>query len=264
MAQDVTLPAGGATLRPLTYDVCGVAIAALRPASAAAMVVAAASIGASYQVHLCNAYTLSLVGRDSTLAQALSRADLNLPDGTPVAWLGRRRGTAGPVRGPSLVGDVVAQGVAAGIRHYFYGGAEGVADLVAARLARYAPGFVVVGTETPPYRELTDLELDQLAERIDASGASVVWIGIGTPRQDYLVPVLAARVKAVVVPVGAAFDFWSGRVAEAPALLHGSGIEWAYRLTREPARLWRRYFFGNPRFVWETARHRLSGGGGRR
>jgi N-acetylglucosaminyldiphosphoundecaprenol N-acetyl-beta-D-mannosaminyltransferase len=263
MAQDVTLPTGGATLRPPTYDVCGVAIAALRPTSAAATVIAAARTGASYEVHLCNAYTLSLVGRDRPLAEALGRADLNLPDGTPVAWLGRRRGTAGPVRGPSLVGDVAALGVQSGVRHYFYGGADGVADLVATRLAEHAPGLAVAGTETPPYTDLTDLELDQLAERIDGSGASVVWIGIGTPRQDYLVPLLAARVEAVVVPVGAAFDFWSGRVAEAPAVLHGSGVEWAYRLCREPARLWRRYLFGNPRFVWDAARHRWAAGGRR-
>ena len=93
--------------------------------------------------------------------------------------------------------------------------------------------------------------------RIVDSGATIVWVGIGTPRQDYLVPRLGSRLDIVIVPVGAAFDFWSGRVPEAPAALHGSGVEWAYRLSREPRRLWRRYLFGNPRFVLAVARHVL-------
>jgi N-acetylglucosaminyldiphosphoundecaprenol N-acetyl-beta-D-mannosaminyltransferase len=261
MARDLATSRWGHPLRPLTYDVCSVEIAAVTPAVAAETIVAAAEAGTRYEVHLCNAYTLSLVGRDRRLHEALRRADLNLPDGTPVAWLGRRWGTTGPVRGPSLVGNVAALGVDAGVQHYFYGGAQGVAELMAARLAEHAPGLIVVGTETPPYRDLTDPELDSLAERVHASGASVVWLGIGTPRQDYLVPQLAPRLNAVVVPVGAAFDFWSGRVAEAPAMLHGSGVEWAYRFSREPARLWRRYLLGNPRFMWDTARHRMAGGG---
>ena len=255
MTQHAVVPAGGAWLHPLTYDVCGVPIAAITREGAAATIVAAALAGASYAVHLCNAYTLSLAGVDPSLTQALLEADLNLPDGTPVAWLGRRFGTEGPVRGPSLVGDVARVGLESGVRHYFYGGAPGVAELVATRLRAHAPGLAVVGVETPPYRDLNELELDLLASRIEESGATLVWVGIGTPRQDYLVPRLAMRVAAVVVPIGAAFDFWSGRVPEAPAILHGSGAEWAYRFSREPRRLWRRYLVGNPRFLLSVAKH---------
>lgn len=249
-----------ASARVQTYDVCGVPVAAVTPHAAAQRIVAAAGLGVSFQVHLCNAYTLSLVDADPQLRASLLAADLNLPDGTPVAWLGRRRGTAGPVRGPRLVGDVARLGVASAVRHYLYGGADGVAELVAGRLADHAPGLQVVGLETPPYRDLSDDELDALSERIGASGANLVWVGIGTPRQDHLVPRLAARCAAVVVPVGAAFDFWSGRVPEAPEMLHGSGMEWAYRLAREPRRLWRRYVFGNPRFVLTVSRHARSAG----
>ena len=241
---------------PRTYDVCGVPIAAVTPQDAAEAIVAAAVAGTSYEAHLCNAYTLSLVGNDERLRNALTRAHLNLPDGTPVAWLGRRHGTTGSVRGPSLVLDVARAGVRHGVAHYLYGGAPGVADDMARELRRLAPGVTVVAAESPPYHALDDGELAALATRVRESGAGVVWVGIGTPKQDYLVPRLAEQVEAAVVPVGAAFDLVGGRVREAPAVLHGSGLEWIYRLCREPRRLWRRYLLGNPRFVVDAIRAR--------
>jgi N-acetylglucosaminyldiphosphoundecaprenol N-acetyl-beta-D-mannosaminyltransferase len=188
------------------------------------------------------------------LAAALNMADLNLPDGSSVAWLGRNSGTTGPVRGPALVVDVMLAGIAEpgsrGVRHYLYGGAEGVATAMAAELLRRDPRIHFVGLETPPYRSLTENELVALADRINRSSADIVWIGLGTPRQDHLIPALAPLVSATLVPIGAAFDFLSGRVPEAPAFLHGSGFEWLYRLLREPRRLWRRYLVDGARFVF--------------
>ena len=238
------------------YDVCGIDIAAVSPPRAAAVLVAAAQQPGSVQVHLCNAYTLSLVEQDQELRSALHCADLNLPDGAPVAWLGWRRGVRGPVRGPGLVLEVARAGVADGLKHYLYGGASGVAEDMAARLRRDVPGIDIVGTESPPYRKLSDDELAGLADRIRVSGADVIWIGLGTPRQDHLVPRVAAFIDGVIVPVGAAFDFLAGRVREAPRLLHGTGFEWLYRLSREPKRLWRRYLIGSPRFLALAARSR--------
>lgn len=245
------------TLSP-TYPVCSIPIAALSPVEAADAIVNAARLGSSFEVHLCNAYTLSLVDTDQELRSALERADLNLPDGTPVARIGRRHGLTGPVRGPALVGDVARRGIPHSLKHYLFGGAESVAEEMALRLADHAPGLRLVGLETPPFRDLTDDDLDEAARRINASGADIVWVGLGTPKQDYLVPRLAARVAAAVVPVGAAFDFWAGTVDEAPPWLHGSGLEWMHRLTSEPRRLWRRYLIGNPRFLLSAARHHLS------
>lgn len=232
-----------------TYSVCGVSIAALRPLDAAGLIVDLASAHVSWQVHLCNAYTISLLGKDRRLTNVLHRADMNLPDGAPVAWLGRSVGTAGPVRGPDLCGDVVRLGVTKQLRHYYYGGAEGVALSMVDRLSAYAPGMSVAGIETPPFRDLDEVELRELAGRITSTGAHVVWVGLGTPRQDHLVYRLAPLVEAVIVPVGAAFNFWAGTVSEAPKLLRGSGFEWVYRLAKEPGRLWRRYLIGNPRFL---------------
>lgn len=238
-----------------TFPVCSIPIAALSPLEAAETVVEAGLARRPFEVHLCNAYTLSLVDYDEQLRAALERADLNLPDGTPVARIGRRHGSPGPVRGPGLVGDVARSGVTRSLGHYLFGGADGVADEMALRLGKHAPGMRVVGTECPPFRELSDADLDEVARRIEASGAHVVWVGLGTPKQDYLVPRLAERVSAAVVPVGAAFDFWAGTVDEAPQWLHGSGLEWMHRLASEPRRLWRRYLIGNPRFLLSAVRH---------
>jgi N-acetylglucosaminyldiphosphoundecaprenol N-acetyl-beta-D-mannosaminyltransferase len=246
-----------------TYDICGVSLTAATPVDAATSIVAAAKAREPYEVHLCNAYTLSLVDRDMELRAALQRADLNLPDGTPVAWLGRRRGTSGPVRGPGLVIDVARIGVPAGIKHYLYGGAPDVADEMRKRLVQMIPGIEIVGVECPPYRRLNEIEVADLGERIRTSGANLVWVGLGTPNQDYTVPRLASVVDAAIVPVGAAFDFISGRVAEAPKMLHGTGLEWLYRLSREPGRLWRRYLIGNPLFVAVALRHALVSARGR-
>jgi N-acetylglucosaminyldiphosphoundecaprenol N-acetyl-beta-D-mannosaminyltransferase len=238
-----------------TFLVCSVPIAAVGVDEAATRIVDAAVSGTSLQVHLCNAYTLSLVDNDEAMRRALVAGDLNLADGTPVAWLGRQTGLAGPVRGAGLVGAVARQG-GAQLRHYLYGGKEGVAERMADALRDAMPGIEVVGTECPPFRPLTDEDLAGLVERVRSSGANVLWIGLGTPRQDYLVHRLASALSLPIVPVGAAFDFWSGDVKEAPEILHGSGLEWLHRLASEPGRLWHRYLVGNPRFLMSAWRHR--------
>jgi N-acetylglucosaminyldiphosphoundecaprenol N-acetyl-beta-D-mannosaminyltransferase len=238
-----------------TYTVCSVPIATLDASAAAERIVADAVAGRSCQVHLCNAYTLSLVDQDPQMRAALQDADLNMPDGAPVAWFGRKLGTAGPVRGADLVSRVTELG-GTQLRHYLYGGKPGVADEMAQRLTQVNPGFVVAGTETPPFTEITEEHLTGLITRVRESGATVLWIGLGTPRQDYLVHRLSADLSMPIIPVGAAFDFWAGTVKQAPPVLHGTGLEWLYRLATEPRRLWRRYLLGNPRFLASAWRHR--------
>lgn len=240
-----------------TYQACGVDIAALDGPSAAAVLVERSRRGAGCEVHLCNAYTLSLVASDPELRSALGRAHLNLPDGAPVAWLGRHRGTVGPVRGPELMRRVLQGGVPHGVRHYLLGGAPGVAGRLRRVVEHDYPGVLVVGEQSPPFRAMTAEDADGFARDIEQVGASVVWLGLGTPRQDYAVALLAGRLPHVVlVPVGAAFDFLTGDVKEAPAVLHGTGLEWLYRLSREPHRLWRRYTVGNLRFLYMALRTR--------
>lgn len=239
-----------------TGRVCGVDIAAVTLDQAAGLIVDAATRRLPLQVHLCNAYTLSLIDRDGDLREALAVSDLNLPDGAPVAWLLRGDGAEGPVRGPDLVPTVVQRGVIEGVRHFFWGGGDGVAERAAARLQELAPGALLVGCESPPFRDLAEDEMTALGQRLRDSGADIVWVGLGTPRQDYVVPKLAAVFDGPVVPVGAAFDFLAGTVSEAPQVLRGTGLEWAFRLMAEPRRLWRRYLIGNPRFLISVARGR--------
>jgi N-acetylglucosaminyldiphosphoundecaprenol N-acetyl-beta-D-mannosaminyltransferase len=236
-----------------TYSVAGIDIAAVSPRRAAALLAARRV----KEVHLCNTYTLSEVDRDPELRSALALADMNLPDGAPIAWLGRRSGVRTVVRGTNLLLDVMRTGNSQGLSHYLYGGAPGIAHRMKKCLEHKIPGVKVVGAECPPYRKLGDDEVAALGRRISSSGAAIVWIGLGTPKQDYLVHRLAPYTKATLVPVGAAFDFISGNVKEAPKWLHGSGFEWLYRLIGEPERLWRRYLIGGPRFMIVACRHAL-------
>jgi N-acetylglucosaminyldiphosphoundecaprenol N-acetyl-beta-D-mannosaminyltransferase len=222
---------------------------------AVASLAAAARAGEPQGLHLCNAYTLALAGRDPAYRETLLHPGaVNLPDGAPVAWYYRLASGAharGPVRGPGLMRAALAE---PGLRHFLLGGTEGVLADLAAEIVGSHPQAVVAGTLAPPFRDPTDADVEDWAATIRASGAEVTWIGLGTPRQDQLIARLTGRTGSVLVGVGAAFDFLSGHKAEAPALLHGTGLEWVYRLVSEPRRLWRRYLFGNAAFLAATAR----------
>jgi N-acetylglucosaminyldiphosphoundecaprenol N-acetyl-beta-D-mannosaminyltransferase len=216
---------------------------------------AAAIAGEAQGLHLCNAYTLSLAMRDPAYCAVLKHPGaVNLPDGTPVSWFHRLAGggtTRGPVRGPGLLKATLAR---PGLRHYLLGGTQQLLDDLEAVIARDYPDAVVAGRLAPPFGDPTERELEEWAAAVRASEANILWVGLGTPRQDQVVAQLTGRTGAVAVGVGAAFDFLSGHKAEAPELLHRTGLEWVYRLLSEPRRLWRRYLFGNVVFVAHAAR----------
>lgn len=240
-------------------EVCGVPIVALGP-SAACDLVCRLRAGTHVAVHLCNAYTLSLGLRDGEFRDLLRRGELNLADGQPVARLLRHRGADAVdnrVYGPDLLLDVASKGVDSGLRHYLYGGAPGVAEKLAAALRKHAPAIRIVGVETPPYRDLTERELHELGARVSAAGADVVWVGLGTPRQDVFIDRARETISAPCVGVGAAFDFLTGLKPQAPTWMQQAGLEWLFRLATEPRRLWRRYLIGNSVFVWGAAREQL-------
>ena len=169
----------------------------------------------------------------------------------PLVWVGRLKGAEmGRVYGPDLMLETCRQSAGTGARHYLYGGVPGVPDRLAEVLRARFPGIVIAGAQSPPFRELSDAELDEDAARFDAAGADLVWLGLGTPRQERRAARLAGRTRAkVLVTVGAAFDFHTGRVREAPRELQRIGLEWAYRLSQEPRRLWRRYLINVPLFA---------------
>ncbi|HYC70480.1 MAG TPA: WecB/TagA/CpsF family glycosyltransferase, partial [Opitutaceae bacterium] len=145
-------------------------------------------------------------------------------------------------------------GRAAGLTHYFYGGAPGVAGLLRDRLCARFPGLRVVGTFTPPFRELTADEFAALQADVARTSPDVIWVGLGTPKQERFAAAAAPRLDAgVLITVGAAFDFHSGRVRQAPRWMQRSGLEWFHRLCAEPRRLGRRYLVNNPLFVARAA-----------
>jgi len=199
-------------------------------------------------VHLCNAYTLTLAAKDADYARSLD-GGLNLVDGTPVAWYYRLlTGTParGPVRGPSFMRRMLDE---PGLKHYLYGGTDEVLDSLEKAIATEHPAASVAGRHAPPFRALEDQDIAALMADLQATKAHIVWVGLGTPKQDHLLALLAASSSVVSVGVGAAFDFLSGEKREAPPALHGSGFEWMHRLATEPRRLWRRYLLGNSTFL---------------
>ena len=191
--------------------------------------------------------------RDPELRRIHENAALVTPDGMPVVWWGRWRGHAGVDRvyGPDLMAALCGGSAGGAPRHFLCGGDIGVAERLRERLRRRFPGIAVVGTWTPPFRPLSDAEYRQLADRITASGADLIWIGLSSPKQERFMAALSARLSAgVLIGVGAAFDFHAGLKPQAPPWLRRTGLEWLFRLATEPRRLWRRYLIGNSRFLW--------------
>ena len=240
------------------YRVCGVRVDAHQLPSAVDAIVDARRAGEPLAVHLVNAGTLSLARHDDALAALLERADLNLPDGMPLVWIARKRlGLAHMVDrcyGPDLMLATLDAGRAHGLKHYFYGSSPEVVERLAANLRARFPGLEIAGVESPPFRPLTDEESAALVERVRGSGADVVWVGLGTPKQDVFVDAYRDRLGAALVAVGAAFDFHAGTKKQAPAWVQRIGMEWAFRLLAEPGRLWKRYLVGNSQFVWGVLR----------
>lgn len=208
--------------------------------------------GQGVHVHLANAYTVSLADSSLEYRGVLAAPAINFPDGKPIGWTSILRGQSPAlrqVRGPQLFLDVFDAGRAHRIKHFLLGSTPEVLASLELVLADRFPGVLLVGIESPPFRKLSAEELREQDERIRASGADIVWVGLGTPKQDVEALRLAGTLPVVAVAIGAAFDFAAGTILPAPSWMTALGIEWVYRFAREPKRLWRRYVFGNARFL---------------
>ncbi|MGF7237808.1 MAG: WecB/TagA/CpsF family glycosyltransferase [Frankia sp.] len=204
-------------------------------------------------VHFCNAWNAVLAERDQDYAGTLNAGTLNLADGKSMVWSARLLGTHREqerVTGTAFMVAACERRTSFHTRHFLYGGEPGVATDLADRLRSQCPGIEIVGAESPPYRQLAPAEEDELAERLARSGADLVWVGLGTPKQDLFIERFRRRVDVgALLAVGAAFDFLAGRKAAAPSWMQRAGLEWAFRLVSEPRRLWRRYLIGNSVFL---------------
>ncbi len=181
-----------------------------------------------------------------------NQSGLTTPDGMSIVWLLKLFGFphVDRVYGPDLMLEVCRSSQDKGYKHYFYGGAPGVADQLAKKLLKRFPELKIVGLESPPFRELTDAENQEMIKRIQSAAPDIIWVGIGSPRQEKW---MSRHLKDLGVPVligvGAAFDFLSGNKPQAPRWVQRSGMEWFYRLLSEPRRLWKRYMLNYPRFI---------------
>lgn len=189
------------------------------------------------------------------LRDVFNHAGLVTPDGMPLVWVSRLHGQATTERvyGPDLLLALCEHGMALGYRHYFYGGAEGVAEILVERLHSRFPELQVAGLYSPPFRTLTSEEESNIIDRINATNPTIVWVGLGAPKQERWMAANLLNLSApVLIGVGAAFDFHAGLKPQAPRWMQRSGLEWLFRLSTEPKRLWKRYLINNPRFVYHV------------
>lgn len=222
-------------------------------------------------IAVCNVHSVMSARRDAALRAAISRADIATTDGMPLVWLLRLTCQPGQTRvyGPDLMRLTLQRGVERGWRHYLYGATPSTLHRLRAAIEGFAPGALVVGETAPPYRDLTSAEGEAITAELRASGADIIWVGLGMPRQEkwmhQFAPLLPGQ---ALIGVGAAFDLLSGTVSQAPPTLQRLGLEWAFRLWQEPRRLWRRYVLNNPLYVVLAAdqliRYRLGVARGRR
>ena len=237
---------------PDRVDVLGVGISAVSLDAATAHIMEWVHDRERHYVCVTNVHTVMECQRDAELLRIHNASGLTTPDGMPLVWCLRRAGAADVTRvyGPDLMLALSKPLAAAGKSVFLYGTTERTLELLAARLLEDFPGLRIVGTFAPPFRPLTPAEDADVVRLINDSGADVVWVGLGAVKQEYwMAKHLNVLSAPVLIGVGAAFDFHAGVVKQAPLWMQRHGLEWSYRLCREPRRLWRRYLRTNPAFV---------------
>ena len=246
---------------PDRFTVLATGINAVTPAAAIRVIGNWIARREKHYVNVCNSATVMQCYDRPDLAEIVNRSGLAVPDGMPLVWLGRwRRLPVARVYGPDLLLALCDIGQAAGYRHFLYGSTEPVLSDLQDRLRARFPPIAIAGAYSPPFRDLTPAEEEEVVALINGARPDIVWVGLGTPKQDYWVGRFRPRLDApVLIAVGAAFPFHAGRVPQAPRWMMRCGLEWLFRLCAEPRRLWRRYLVGNPRFAGLVVRQFLTG-----
>jgi N-acetylglucosaminyldiphosphoundecaprenol N-acetyl-beta-D-mannosaminyltransferase len=237
-------------------DILGVQISALNMGLAVETIERWIDAREKHYVCICTVHTIMECQRSNQLRETVNSAGIRTPDGMPLVWLSRRAGHSevSRVYGPDLMLELCGRSGSTGHRHFFYGGGPGVAETLIDRLTIKYPELHVAGIHTPGMLASGQLEERDVIEKINASGADVVWVGLGAPKQDWWVANHRSLLDApVLIAVGAAFDFHSGRVAQAPPWMQRNGLEWLFRLYQDPRRLWKRYILDNSQFVIRLA-----------
>jgi N-acetylglucosaminyldiphosphoundecaprenol N-acetyl-beta-D-mannosaminyltransferase len=240
----VTLPRRG--------NILGVGVSLTDYAQAATLIIDAATRRRALLVTAADVHMIIQARRDPDYAAVLNDFDLVTPDGQPLRWGLRwthQAQLAERVYGPTLMLHVCEAAVRANLPIFLYGGLARTLERLSQSLRGRFPALRVAGTRAGRFRALTPAEQDADAAEITASGAAIVFVGMGCPRQEWWMFHMRDRIAAPMLGVGAAFDFHAGLVQQAPPWMQARGLEWAYRLAREPRRLWRRYLLLTPRFI---------------
>lgn len=241
-------------------NVLGVRISAVNLETATRLIQTSIERGEKHYVCVRDAHGVIRCQDDPVLRSIHNRAFLVTPDGMPLVWALKHAGHAqcGRVYGPDLMLSLFDEGRSAGLRHYLFGATAHTLEKLQARLLKRFPNAEVVGSYAPPFRELSQQEDTDVADMINRSGADIVWVGLGSPKQEVWMARMRDRLNApMLIGVGAAFDFHAGLVRQAPRMIQRSGFEWAFRLLCEPRRLWSRYARVVPAFISLSAVQRL-------
>jgi N-acetylglucosaminyldiphosphoundecaprenol N-acetyl-beta-D-mannosaminyltransferase len=243
---------------PAKYDLLGVQVSGTTYHEALETIIQAAKRGERAIVTLAAVHAIVTASRNPELREQMNRFAIVAPDGQPVRWaLNRLYGLRLPDRvyGPELTLRICRCAAAERLSIYLYGGTPQILKSLEENLLRRFPGLVIAGGEAPPFRPLTAEEDEAVVRRVNGSGAAILFIGLGCPKQDHFAADHSDRIEAVQVCVGAAFDFHAGAKRMAPAWMQRRGLEWLFRLSQEPGRLWRRYLETNSifiaRFAWQ-------------
>ncbi len=241
-------------------NVLGVRISAVNLESATGLIQKAIDDGRREYVCVRDAHGVVRCQKDPELRSIHNKAYLVTPDGMPLVWALKHAGHADSDRvyGPDLMLSVFKAGSSSGMRHFLYGATTETLQQLQARLTAKFPEAQIVGSYAPPFRDLSVLEQKHVADRINESGADIIWVGLSSPKQERWMARMRDRLDApVLIGVGAAFDFHAGLKRQAPRIIQRSGFEWVFRLLCEPRRLWRRYALVVPTFISLTAFQRL-------
>lgn len=247
---------------PKKRDIFGAQISATSYEEAEELVIQAARTHTSAVVTHLPVHGIVTAARDASYRQKINSFDLAAPDGQPIRWALNRFHHAGlrdRVYGPELMLRLCRRCAREDIGIFLYGSTPDVLHALCARLEALCPGLRIVGGESPPFRPLTPEEDAAVIQRFNNSGAGLVFIGLGLPKQDHFAYDHREKIQAVLLCVGAAFDFCAGTQKMAPSWMQRRGLEWLYRLIREPRRLWRRYLTTNAVFMALVGRRLLLG-----
>ena len=237
-------------------DVLGIELAAIN--MDAALEIAERSIASGMGSYICmtGVHGVMEAQLSAELRRVMAHALINAPDGMPMSWVGWLQGHTQMDRiyGPDFMTNLCRISMRKGYRHYLYGGQPGVAETLKAVLQRRFQGIQIVGTFTPPFRDLSPQEERALFSEVSDVKPHILWVGLSTPKQEYFMGKYVDRLGVpLLVGVGAAFDFLTGRIDEAPSWVKRAGLQWAHRLLQDPQRLSKRYLINNPVFLWRIA-----------